>query len=790
VNGHHCTCAPHSAQQQTVRVALVGCGAVAQSLHLPVLAGHHDARLAALVDRDAGRAKELARGYGVDTVLDDTRALDKSMVDAVVLATPPFHHAPGTIELAQRGLHVLVEKPMAVSYEQALSMVQSADEAGVVLCVSLWRRLFPATRLAKAALDRGLLGRPVAFDVEEGDVYNWGAATLGNMRRELAGGGVLIDYGSHTMDRLLYLFAGSAEVLEYRDNALGGIESDCQIRVRLAHQGAPVEGVVQLSRTRKLRNSFRIECERGTIEFGSLERYRVSIRLDGVELVDPFRDLPRDYCLDLSWAREPETLWYESFKAEIDDWLDAIRAGRRPQLSGRSVLPVVKLIEDCYRRPLPLEEPWLHEGIPLKSKSVSASGQLVDCDGSPAPVALDSCVAGVKPAVRRVLLTGATGFIGSRLAEILQLREGLEVRALVHSPGKAARLARLPVDMVIGDLGSEADVARLVDGCDAVVHCAIGTSWGNRREIFDITVGGTRRLAAAALAKGLKRFVHISTFAVHDLTKGGTLDETTPIAPPRGSDYGESKAEAERVIARAVANGLSAVVIRPGCVYGPFSQIFTTRPIQYLAQGRLALVGPAWETPSSTVYVDNIAEAIVRALAAPDDLVKGEAFTISDGDDMTWGAFYGYFAEALGAELRMISEEEFEERRRTKKGRGLLWWATSPFRGMKEVATSAELRAFAKRVLKTEPLYSMGRAGLERLPRLKRRLKRLLKLDAPAVYCPSAPAPPEDLFEFELTRPLVNIAKARRLLGYCPIVPRERAMQLTLDWVRHARLVP
>ena len=784
VAGNRADTALVSAGKRKVRVAIVGCGAIARQFHLPVLAGHPYVSLTALVEPDVSRARELASAYGVGACYGDAEQLEPGAVDAVVIATPPSHHAPCAIRMAQRGLHVLVEKPMAVRYEDALAMVQTADEAGVVLSVGLFRRLFPCTRLAKAVLDSGMLGRPVGFDIEEGDVYGWQAATLGNLRRDLAGGGALMDYGSHTLDRLLFLFGGAAQVLEYRDTSLGGIEADCRLRLRLLHNNAPVEGTVELSRTRKLRNAFRIRCQRGSIEFGSQERFRLAVKLDGVDLVDPLQAVPRDYRLDLSWSKEPETDGYEYFKAEIDDWLEAIRTGRSAQLSGRSVLPVVKLIEDCYRNRQLLEEPWVHDCLQKPTPAPpDVEGRhamaLVAPNGSPVGLS--------RPSVRRVLVTGATGFVGCRLAEILRLREGFEVRALVHSSSKAARLAQLPVEMVMGDLGSAKDAARLVDGCDAVVHCAVGTAWRNRRALFDITVGGTRRLAEAARAAGVRRFVHISTFAVHDLKKAGVLDETAPIAPARGSDYAESKVAAEHVIARAVAGGLSAVIIRPGCVYGPFSQIFTTGPIQCMAQGRFALVGPAWEAPSSTVYIDNIVEAIVRALNAPDERVRGEVFTVSDGDAMTWGAFYGYFADALGLELRTVSEQDVEQRR--EKHRGMLAWAGSSVRGFLEVARSAELRAFARKVLNTEPVCSMGRFMLQRLPRLKSTLRRFLKLNAPPLYR-QPPVPVANMFEFEISRPLVNIAKARAVLGYVPVVPRARAMELTLQWVRHARLLP
>jgi predicted dehydrogenase/nucleoside-diphosphate-sugar epimerase len=757
--------------REPIRVALIGCGAATRELHLPVLAGHDGVRIAALVDRDLGRARELAATYGVRTVLADVGALDRGLADAAVVCTPPAHHAPCSIELAGRGLHVLVEKPMAVGAAQAEAMVRAAEEAGVVLAVGLFRRLMPATRLAQGLLDGGWLGRVLEFDVEEGEVYNWPTATLGNMRRDLSGGGVLIDFGAHTIDRLLTLFPGPAEVLEYRDNARGGIESDCVARLRLSHPLGPVEGRVELSRTRNLRNSFRFRCERGTVELRAGDRYRVTIIPADAEVVDAVRGGPRPCRVEASWAdQDEEVSWYGSFRAQVDEWVEAIRTGRPCRLAGATALPSIRLIERCYADPRPLAEPWVEAGP--------------RADGPPA--------VHVGTPTRRVLLTGATGFVGGRVAEILRLREGWDVRALVHNPARASRLARLPVEMVVGDLHSGADLARLVEGCDAVVHCAIGTAWGDRKAIFDVTVGGTRRLAEAARAAGVGRFVHLSTFAVHDLTQGGVIDETTPVAPPPGNDYAESKAEADRVIARAVAEGLGAVTLRLANVYGPYSTIFTTRPVGHLARGRLVLVGPAATTPSSTVYVDDVAEAIVRALGAPAEAVVGELFTISTGDGLTWADFYGHFARALGAELRSISDEEF--RRRQAEGRprrGALDRALTPLRGVVEVATSAELKALAKRVVKTEPLYGAAKFTLKTLPVLERWASRRLGVGGPAVYHPdpAAAAGTDEDFEFDLTRPLVRNDKARRVLGFEP-VPRPRAMDLTLQWLRHARIIP
>ncbi len=151
---------------------------------------------------------------------------------------------------------------MATSYEDAVAMVEAAEKAGVVLSVGFFRRLYPSIRLMKALLHNGWPGRPRHFLVEGGGMYNWPAATLGNMKREWAGGGVLIDFGSHMVDLMVYLFSTAEkgttanndglgtklypgpsgegflsplpppEIVEYRDNSLGGVEADCSIAVR------------------------------------------------------------------------------------------------------------------------------------------------------------------------------------------------------------------------------------------------------------------------------------------------------------------------------------------------------------------------------------------------------------------------------------------------------------------------------------------------------------------------------------------------------------------------------
>jgi predicted dehydrogenase/nucleoside-diphosphate-sugar epimerase len=734
----------------TPRLAVVGCGAIAQEFHLPVLAGHEGLRLAALVDRDEARARELARGYEVPTVLADAAALHPDQVDAVLVATPPSHHAPCAIELMRRGLHVLVEKPMAVGAAEAEAMVRTADEAGVVLAVGLYRRLLPVTRLLRTLIQEETWGRPLRADVEWGGMTGYASATLGLLRKELAGGGVLLDLGSHIFDTLLALFPGPAEVLDYQDDSLGGIEADCEARLRLSHQGRPVEARVACSRVRNLRGTIRVECERALLEVALNERYQVRVHPADGGAVE----------VQARWRGEPETAWFEAFRAEIDEWLAAIRESRESELSGRSTLPTVRLIEDCYRAARRLSLPWVEESLSQPAAAKNGRG-------------------------RRVLITGASGFIGTRVAEVLSLRDGWQVRGLVHRPAGAARLARLPVELVQGDLRRPADLERAVAGCDAVVHCAVGTEYGNAHALRAVTVGGTESLVDAAGRAGVSRFVHLSSIGIHDPAWSGPIDEATPVAPARGDVYGRTKARAERAVLRAASRGLSAVVLRPGCVYGPHGFTFVINPLRALAEGRLVLEGSA-DTPANTVYVDNLVEAIVRALDAPAEMARGSVFTISDGDDCTWGAYYGEFARRLGVPLPTAPAAPPPPGRRPNPFRWLLAWG----RAFAEIAGSAEGKALLKKALNTDPPGRLPRWLLERFPGLERWLRRRLKMDRPVVYQRPAPAGPGDLVRVTPRQGHIRIDTARKVLGYEPPVPRERALELTWEWARHARIVP
>jgi predicted dehydrogenase/nucleoside-diphosphate-sugar epimerase len=739
-----------------VRIAVVGCGAVTENFHLPVLAGDDDVVISALVDPDSARAGRLARLYNVGTVLPSIEGLDTSVADAALVATPAFLHAPGSIDLMNRGLHVLVEKPMALTHADAARMVATARDRGVVLTVGLFRRLLPAVRLFRAALDGGHIGEIVNVVAEVGDAYTWPLTTLAGMRRGEAGGGMLVDMGSHVLDLLLYICDATPTLVEYADNAGTGIETDCTIELGLSRRGAFIPAHVELSRMRTLANTIRVEGTHGSIEWAFGERARIRVQTPG-SFVDTLTGSPRDCAVDAQWKDEIEQPGYHGFRAQVDDFVGAIRGERAAHLSGESVLPSVALIEECYARRTPLFEPWFTETLPQPASSTSARS-------------------------RRVLVTGASGFIGARLCERLHYDSDWNVRALIRNPGRAVRLARMPIEFSLGDLTSPADLARSLEGCDAVVHAGIGTSWRESERVA-VNVQGTKDLVEASLKAGVKRFVHISTIALYGNDVKGVITEDTPARPTKGWDYSESKYAAEQIVLEAAARGLPAVVLRVAVVYGPHNLTIVARPLQHLAKNRLTLVD-CDDVPCNTIYVDNLCFGIERSLDAGAD-ANGQIFLLSDDDGYTWGEYFGYFADRLGSTLQRAAKQPPAP---VTAGPSLLsrW-----LRGTRDLVTSSEVKALAKRVYQSDPWGAPARWGVETFPNAVRKVAAIVRPEEPFIYRPNPePVGHGDMFTVDPIAARVNAEKAARVLGFKPLVSRSRAMALTLDWARYARIVP
>lgn len=334
---------------EPLRIAVVGCGAVAQLNHLPALASSRQAKAAVLVDRELSRAQSLARRWGVSRAVADVAEVGE--VDAAIVALPNHLHAPVTIDLLHRGIPVLVEKPMAPTAAECDAMIAAAAEAGVALAVGLEFRFFDATSTVRELLASELVGPLTGFDLRQGVIPRWPFATDFMLRKETAGGGVLADFGVHVLDLLLCWLGEWCDV-SCADDSLGGLESDAELRLTFA---SGLRGTVEVSRTRNLRNTCRFTGERGVLEVGIWDP-DPEITL---HLVDSPGAPDRDVQLAAhARAGGAGMTFHDAFVRQLDDFATAVREHRTPRVPGSEGRRAVALVEACYARRRPLALPW------------------------------------------------------------------------------------------------------------------------------------------------------------------------------------------------------------------------------------------------------------------------------------------------------------------------------------------------------------------------------------------------------------------------------------------------
>jgi nucleoside-diphosphate-sugar epimerase len=225
----------------------------------------------------------------------------------------------------------------------------------------------------------------------------------------------------------------------------------------------------------------------------------------------------------------------------------------------------------------------------------------------------------------KVALTGATGYTGGRLLEALAAR-GDEVSILVRATAERSRIPAGSWRLVQGDLAGAEALARLVEGCDAVVHVAAVYRTAGHPDAYyrEVNVEGTRRLLEAAARAGVRRFVHTSTVGVHGHVAHPPADESAPLAP--GDIYQQTKVEAEQLALRyGRERALPVVVVRPGAIYGP-GETRLLKLFRAIARGRYAIVGSgrAFYHP---VYIDDLVAGYLLALDRTDG--GGEAFILA-----------------------------------------------------------------------------------------------------------------------------------------------------------------
>jgi nucleoside-diphosphate-sugar epimerase len=244
-----------------------------------------------------------------------------------------------------------------------------------------------------------------------------------------------------------------------------------------------------------------------------------------------------------------------------------------------------------------------------------------------------------------VFVTGASGFLGGRLAELLA-SQGHEVVVLARTSADLRHLAHVPVRVVQGHLGELETLKGAMRGVTQVFHCAAAsTDWASMETFFDANVRGTENMLQAAVAtSGLKRFVHVSTTDVYGYPLVPCAEDH-PLTDV-GLGYNHTKVLGEAAVwAVHRQSGLPVTIIRPATIYGPRGKAFVTDFAELLRTRLMAYIDGGQRTGGFT-YVDTVAEAMMQA--AESERTLGMAYNISDGTNGTWKDYVSGLASGLG----------------------------------------------------------------------------------------------------------------------------------------------
>lgn len=601
-------------------VAIVGCGRIS-GMHVAALDQLDRVELVAVVDRDRRRASELVSGRPGVAVHDDVATmLRQHQPDAVHIVTPPATHASLALEVMAAGCHVMVEKPMALTVEEADEMVAAAERNGVRLSTCHNYLFKPSITELRTLVTEGAIGRVTgvsAFYGVAGEQSSYAGGGPGAHWAWRLPGGVFTNFLPHLIYLAHDLVGAEVEVEGVSLSSGGRATTPTELVAALRGPEATATLTVSLA-TKPYMKLVEVYGTKGTARADLVREVCVVHRqrnLPGAVAKVAF-NLEEVAQLTVGTARSAAMVALGRWKAMpelpllFDDFYRSVAAGGRPAVTGEDGRLMVRTLQSLQSR-IP-SQPEAREPTTTPTPRTPVEIRLVEQRRVP----------------RRALVTGATGFLGGQLAAALA-RCGSDVVSLVRDPEAASFELERHTTLAVGDLGDRQSLERAMKGVDTVFHCAAVTTNYLPWAVHDaVNIRGTEAVLEAAAEAGVRRVIHISSVIVYGIEGGGgPVSEADPLAsrPDPSAHYLRSKLAAEEAVLRAATDhGLEVTIIRPGVLYGP------GRPpgVGLRRFGRYVLAIGSAQNRVPFAYIDNAVDCIL--LASTEPAAAGEIFNVVD----------------------------------------------------------------------------------------------------------------------------------------------------------------
>jgi predicted dehydrogenase len=316
-----------------VKYGVIGCGAIGQRRHIPECVANPESALLAVADANPTRVEEIAKKYGCKPYTDYKELLKNKDIDAVVIAGPNSLHAPQTIDALNAGKHVLCEKPMAITREEAKAMMEAAKKNHKFLMIGLNQRLMPPHVKAKEILQSGRLGNVLTFRTAfkhpgpEGWSVDAGKSWF--FQKDKAIMGVCGDLGVHKADLMRWLLGqeftevgGFVTTLDKRgpDGQLIALDDNAYLTMRT--EGGVIGSMILSWTNYGVEENYTIlYCQKGVLSIGTHPEYGVIVDYRNGE-----REMYKVGEMSTNIKQVPSGI--------IDSFTKAISENRQPEIDG------------------------------------------------------------------------------------------------------------------------------------------------------------------------------------------------------------------------------------------------------------------------------------------------------------------------------------------------------------------------------------------------------------------------------------------------------------------------
>ncbi|MBV9765050.1 MAG: Gfo/Idh/MocA family oxidoreductase [Acidobacteriaceae bacterium] len=602
-----------------MKVGVVGCGRVSEH-HLRFLTAHPGTQVVGLVDVNLENARALGGKHGVSAVYSNLEEfLETARPDVVHIATPPDFHYAQAKEAIQHGVHVLVEKPTALSAAETADLYERAEANGVTICPDFSQLFHPSMQHAMALIQSGRLGPVIRCEAN---------LTLDvNIRetREAQGlhwsyqlpCGIFHNYITHPLYLALH-FVGRPKQVLTTPRSFGALPQGLTDHLEISLEGERISGRVVVSFAASRAYYVKIFCKKGTI-FVDFENVVTVVQQDSRlprainRVSGNFRaayQLSKGSIGNVIYTLRKKLVPYHGLRTLIEQYYASLREGKTPPVSRDLTLAVGEAEEAIH----------------------SAAGK-IHLDLSSRPSRQEDIS---RP--EKLLVTGGTGHLGVELVRQL-VRSGYYVRALVRPLSRIEDLERLGVEIVYGDIRNDNAVRDAANQTDIIIHVAAGLR-GSRNFILESCVQGIRNIVEAAKSNRVKRVIYVSSMSVYDfnsIPNGSTVTELSPLEvhPELRGASSMAKREAEDIALEQIGHGDPAwTILRPTGFFGNGHKLSITLGVR---MGSFLICLGTGSKRLRLIHVADVSDAIIKVIENTG--TENRVFNVAHQDRLTLGRY-------------------------------------------------------------------------------------------------------------------------------------------------------